>query len=346
MRAYQSLLLILCLLSAPGLINYAIAESPLSLRLVTFNAEILTAPRDRPGYLNKFRFDHARNLHLERVAMIIETLNPDVLNLVEVTSKEAVDRLIEILHEKGRDEYQGWHIDSHDSFTGMDVAVISKYPLDKIDGKMIRTLYSDDEDPTWQQAYSYKGWNGEQRNGMTSLSRNSLYFITINGWKLGFLGLHLKSNPSDDYSNAKRTAEAAIASRAINSEIVKRGYLPVVLGDLNDYDPDIEDPDDSRSTLTSVVKSIKDYDPESRGEELVNVAKWIKRKADRYTSHWDWNENGAHDGDDVYTMIDHILLPKQLEPFVKHAFISHCVGLDTSDHYPVVVDLELPATPK
>ncbi|CAN0367977.1 unnamed protein product, partial [Ectocarpus sp. 4 AP-2014] len=65
------------------------------LRIVTFNAEILTAPRVRAGQLQKFRFDHARNAHLERVAYVIETLTPDVLNLVEVTSKEAVDRLVE-----------------------------------------------------------------------------------------------------------------------------------------------------------------------------------------------------------------------------------------------------------
>lgn len=343
MRGFNLWILSICFFLLVESTSRLMASEPMSIRIVTFNAEILTAPRIRPGYLNKFRFDHARNKHLERVAMVIETLNPDVLNLVEVTSKEAVDRLIEILHEKGLDEYKAWHIDSHDTFTGMDVAVITKHAVDEIDGKMIHTLYSSDEDPTWQQSFDHKGWNGEDRNSMTSISRNSLYFMTINGWKLGFFGLHLKSNPSDDYANAKRTAQAALVRRAINSEIVKRGYLPVVLGDLNDYDPDIEDPDDSRSTLTNVVKSIKDYDASSDGDELVNVAKWIKRKADRYTSHWDWNENGAHDGDDVYTMIDHILLPKQLEPFVKYAFISHCVGVDTSDHYPVIVDLELPA---
>jgi exonuclease III len=66
------------------------------------------------------------------------------------------------------------------------------------------------------------------------------------------------------------------------------------------------------------------------------------RLADRYTSHWDWNENGAHDSEDVYTMIDHILLAEEFMPFVTRAFICHSVSLDTSDHYPVVVDLSLP----
>jgi hypothetical protein len=74
----------------------------------------------------------------------------------------------------------------------------------------------------------------------------------------------------------------------------------------------------------------------------VNVAERIVRQADRYTSHWDWNENRAHDGDDVYTMIDHILVAKELMPFVTRAFICHTVSVDTSDHYAVVVDLRLP----
>ena len=337
--AFRSLaLLLLCL--AP-----AAAAETTPFRLVTFNAEILTAPRVRAGRLQKFRFDHARNEHLERVAGVIETLSPDLLNLVEVTSREAVDRLVEILHEKGLQEYRGYHIESNDTFSGMDVGVITRLPLDEVGGATIRTIYSDEEDPTWRQAFSFTGWSGDRQTSTTSLSRNSVYFVTVNGWKLGLFGLHLKSNPSDEYSNAKRSAEAALVRRAIQSEILPQGYLPLILGDLNDYDPDIPDRDDGRSTLTQTLRKLKDYDPQQPGDELVNAAKWMPRKTDRYTSHWDWNENGAADGDDVFTMIDHILLPKQLAPHVKRAFISRCVGLETSDHFPVVVDLELPPAP-
>jgi exonuclease III len=40
-------------------------------------------------------------------------------------------------------------------------------------------------------------------------------------------------------------------------------------------------------------------------------------------------------------MIDHILLPRELEPAVTRAFICHATDLDVSDHFPVVVDLDL-----
>jgi hypothetical protein len=220
--------------------------------------------------------------------------------------------------------------------------VITKIEPDKIDGKPIRTFFSEGGDPTWRQNYEFTGRDGKKRRETTSLSRNSLYFITVGGYKLGFLGLHLKSDPSDEYSNAKRTGEVAVTRRLLRAEVTKRGYLPIVLGDLNDYDPDVPDRDTTRDPATTVIRDLKDFDPEQPGPELVNVAERIARQADRYTSHWDWNENGAHDGDDVYTMIDHILLAKGLMPYVSRAFICHTVSLDTSDHYAVVVDLKLP----
>ncbi|MEN1679219.1 MAG: endonuclease/exonuclease/phosphatase family protein [Planctomycetota bacterium] len=332
---------LLCSLTAAAALAPA-RGADLPVRIVAFNSEILTAPGVRAGQINKYRFDYARTKHIERVADLIETLNPDILNLAEVTSKEAVDQIVALLHEKGLKEYSGYHVEGNDSFTGMDVACITKFEPDMIDGKAIRTYSSEREDPTWRQAFSAYGYSGERVTHTTSISRNSAYFFTLNGHKLGFLGLHLKSNPDDQYANAKRTAQATVAQRILRAEIAKRGYLPVVLGDLNDYDPDIEDQDETRDTKTEVLRMLKDYDRKQRGDELVNAAKWVPRQADRYTSHWDWNENGARDPQDVFTMIDHVLLPKELAGYVKRVFICHSVSLDTSDHFPVVVDLVLP----
>jgi endonuclease/exonuclease/phosphatase family metal-dependent hydrolase len=317
-------------------------ENFLPLRIVTFNAEFLAAPGVTPGEVENYRFEHGRRQHLERVAHLIETLEPDILNLVEVTSKQAVDQLIAILHEKGLTEYRGYHVESNDTYTALDVAVITRLPLDVIDGKAIRTYFSAGDDPTWRESFQFRGRNGQMIRDTTSLSRNSVYFISVAGHKLGFLGLHLKANPQDNYSNAKRAGEATLAGRVLRGEIVKRGYLPIVLGDLNDYDADVPDRDETRDTSTSVLRDLKDFDTSRPGPELVNVAERIVRQADRYTSHWDWNENRAHDGDDVYTMIDHILVAKELMPYVTRAFICHSVSLDTSDHYAVVVDLRLP----
>ena len=319
-----------------------VARADLPLRIATFNAEILTAPGSRAGSLQKYRWDVARSAQFERVAAVIEAINPDILNLVEATSKDSVDLLVKILHEKGLTDYHGYHVESNDSFTSMDVALISKIAPDEIDGASIRTMYSEIDDPTWRETYRVIGRNGKASNRNGSISRNAVYLLTVGGYQLGFLGLHLKSNPSDDTANAQRSAQAKIAQRIIRKEITSRGYLPIVLGDLNDYDPDVPDRDDTRDTATMVLRDIKDFDSGQDGDELVNVATLIPRQADRYTSFWDRNENGARDPYDVFTMIDHILLPKELIPLVKRAFIFHSVDLDTSDHRAIVVDLVLP----
>ncbi len=182
--------------------SVASSQQSTPLRIVTFNAEILTAPRVRAGQLQKYRFDFARRQQHERVADVIEILRPDIVNLVEATSREAVDLLVEILHEKGLTDYKGYHVESNDSFTGMDVALISRIKPDVVDDKQIRTYFSDGDDPTWRQAFSFTSFSGSRQTATASISRNSVYFFTVAGHKLGFLGLHLKSNPDDEYSNA------------------------------------------------------------------------------------------------------------------------------------------------
>jgi exonuclease III len=332
------LLINACLLGM--LVVSAHAETP--LRIMTYNAEILTAPGERGGDIQRYRWDVARNEQFEQVAAVIEELNPDILNLVEVISKEGVDKLVGILHEKGLTDYQGYHIDSDDDFSKLDVALISRIAPEKIDGQSIRKFHSAEDDPTWRQSYEAPSRDGGTFRANGSLSRHAVYMFDLDGYKLGFLGLHLKSNPSDAFSNAQRTAQAEIAQRILRSQIAGKGYLPIVLGDINDFDPDVPDQDDSQETVTEVIKNLKDFDLQKPGPELVNVAQLMPRKQDRFTCFWDRNENGAKDPYDVFSMIDHIFLPTELMPHVKRAFIVHGTPLEASDHYPVVVDLVLP----
>jgi endonuclease/exonuclease/phosphatase family metal-dependent hydrolase len=326
------------LLAAPSALS---AQHP--LRIVSFNVQCLQAPETNASRIGRFRWTPARQAHLDTIASVIESLEPDIIALVEVTSREAVDQLVALLREKGMTGYHGYHVESHDGFSGFDVAFITRVKPDEVEGQSIRTVYSPSGDATWREDYSYVDEEGERKQRNTGLNRQALIYTTIAGRKLAFLGLHLKSDPSSPYANARRTAEAAIAQRIIRTEIVNRGYTPVVLGDLNDYDPDFEDRDPQRSTRTDVIRMFKNFDPTTEGNELFNAGKHIRRIADRYTSHWDVNENGAADVDDVYTMIDHILLPRSFEKHLRRAYVCRLTDLSTSDHWPVVVDLVLPA---
>ncbi|HEY1065725.1 MAG TPA: endonuclease/exonuclease/phosphatase family protein [Pirellulales bacterium] len=320
-------------------------SSDVRLRVATFNVEVFLAPGVVGStQLKRFEDDAARLAHAERIAAVIETLRPDVINLCEVITKESVELLVKILHEKGLTEYQGFHIENFDTFTGEDVAFLSRYPPDVVDGTAIRTIFSRGADSPWREKYSFEA-NGRTETKTASLTRNAVYYFTINGRKLGFFGLHLKAKPDDVESNAQRGAQAAVARRVIQQEIVARGYWPIVLGDLNDYDPDLEDRDATRNTQTQVLATLKDYDSTQPGAELMNVAERQPRVFDRHTNYWDFNNNNVVDPGDVNTMLDHILIPRECAGAIERAFISHSVPPDTTDHSPVVVDLNLAAFP-
>lgn len=322
-----------------GIATVASAET--SLRIVTFNAEWLVYSQDETDSDN-WGTDYTIDEHYERVAGIIETLEPDIVNLVEITTAEGAEFLVDVLHAKGLTSYSWYHIASNDTSTGQDIAVIAKLEPDTVDGTKIRKFYSAHAGEEWREPYEWQTAGGVTRHATTSISKNAVYYFTIGGKKLGFLGLHLKAIPDNTRANAQRTAQSRVAQKIIREQIVARGYTPIVLGDLNDYDDQVEDRDPATSTQTTVLRNLKDYDSASTGDELRNAAEKISREFDRYTSHWDQNHNDIADEGEPMTMIDHILIHKDLWPHVKRVFTDHGHGARTSDHWPVVVDLEWP----
>jgi len=338
-----------------------VIRPPCPLRIACFNAENLAAPGERTT-LTRFRFEPARRRHLEHIAAVVETLAADVVVMPEVVSRAGVDAIVDLLHAKGLREYRGYHVDGRDKFSGFDVAILSRIEPDEVNGRPIQIFVpsgnkrsskpagdgdgqADGGDEWLRRDYSHVDARGVTRNEQAVLQRHAVAYFTVCGRKIGLLGLHLKSNPSDVGSNAQRSAETAIAREIIRREIVARGYSPIVLGDINDYDPDVPMADAGRRTRTTVLHDLKDYDDASTGDELVNAAQFIPRVADRYTSHWDFNENGAADSDDVFTMIDHVLVSRDMVPAITRAFICHAIDLDISDHFPVVVDFDLGKLP-
>ena len=322
------------------------------VRIACFNVESLTVPGEWSRFA-RYRFPPGRMRHLEGVASVVEVVDPDILVLSEVSSPEAGEALAAVLREKGLGDFQSYHVDGRDSYTGFDVAFVSRVVPDRIEGKSIH-LFAPNPTPRlrdvqngsaplpWTaERYSRPEEEGEDAEAIAVLKRHAVCFFSLFGQKLGLIGLHLKSNPSDPQANAQRTAEAAIVRRIVQREIMSRGYLPIILGDLNDYDPDVEMADSTRKTETSVLRMLKDIGTQRDGDELVNVAARIPRVADRFSSHWDYNENGAADGDDVFTLIDHILISKKLAKGLTRTFICHANCLEISDHFPVVVDLDL-----
>ncbi len=242
-KQFFCIVIFICLLPLPALASE-------NLRIVTFNAEFLVAPAIQAAEVVRFQEDSERQQHCEGVVAIIQKLMPDMINLCEVTNAETVDYLIKLLHAKGLTNYCGYHIESDDKVTGHDIVLITRLAPDKIDGKTMHSFLSPEGDLTWREKYIGQNREGAVGEFDTTVRRHALYYFTVGRHKLGFLGLHLKSNPSDESANNQRTAEAKLCVRMIRDEIVAKGYQPIVLGDLNDYDPDVPDFDDTRSTKT------------------------------------------------------------------------------------------------
>ncbi len=340
----------------PPLPAASLRSPPTVVRIACFNTEALAVPGESSRFARE-RFDPGRQRHLERVAAVIAAVDPDILVLSEIASAEPAAALAAILREKELGAFRVHHVDGKDRFTGFDVAFLSRLPADLIDGGTVRlfapeknprradVLAGEAELPWTAERYSEPQDDGSSREEIAVLKRHAVCCFTVQGRKLGLVGLHLKSNPSDPGANAQRAAEVEIVRRIVCRELLPRGYLPIVLGDINDYDPDVPMADRERTTQTAVLRNLRDIDPSQPGEELVNAAAAIPRVADRYSSHWDYNENGAADPEDVFTLIDHILLDRRLAEGLRRASICHASGLGASDHFPVVVDIDLAAVP-
>lgn len=306
------------------------------LRIVTLNAEWLVAnptvtTRDPWGD------DFGVMWHIEHVASVIETLRPDILNLVEVINEPAADSVIAVLQEKGLTDYQAFFINSNDSGTLQDITLITRLTPLMVEGVQIRKFFSGNLSGPWRQEYTFNGNTLD-----TGISKNVVYYFEVNGFRLGFLGLHLAAFPNRPDRNAQRQAQAQVGQKIIMQEILSRGFLPIVLGDFNDFDSDVPDHEGSVS-LTNVLPTLKNLSTTDSGDELVNVASLIARQEDRWTSHFDENGNGELDDSDPLTMIDHILIHESLVGRVERVFIDHGHTRAVTDHYAVVLDLDLGA---
>ncbi|RKZ13557.1 hypothetical protein DRQ53_13145 [bacterium] len=173
-------------------------DAPKPLRIMTFNAEWLVYTEDETDK-DPWGPEFTLNEHFERIAGIIETLEPDIVNLVEITSEDALDYLIDILHAKGMMSYKGYHAEGSDPL-GQDISVITKLTPDSMDGKKIQKFYSSNMNGPWRAQYSWSTAGGVSKSKSTSVTKNAVYYFTIHGHKIGFLGLHCQGPAKRDHS--------------------------------------------------------------------------------------------------------------------------------------------------
>lgn len=277
--------------------------------------------------------------HMDWVSKVIDTLQPDYVNLCEVEGCDELDQLVQTLGSEN--SYIPYLIKGTDSSTGQNVGLITRVDP-------VVNLYRDESRYTYPIPGSACGYTGAQGtllknstnflNGQSeSTSGISKHYITelkMNELNIAVIGLHLLAYPTDPTRCAEREAQAMIGQQ-IASKYLQNGYEVIVLGDLNDFDGQVLDSNNSVPT-SQVLEILK------CGGQLVPTSSWIPQES-RFTNWWD-KDGSCVSTPNEFTMIDHILVTPGLASKVKGAFVYHgyeeFCGTYNSDHYPVIVDFE------
>lgn len=306
-----------------------------NLRLVQYNVEWLFidyySPMDCPGNGCTWKNDSDAEIHMNNVAQVIETLNPDIINFCEV---EGCDEL-NMLKDKINDEtYTAYLKKGTDTSTGQNVGMMTR-----IDPSI--DLYRNEMKYNYPIPNSLCGYTG--KSGSSGVSKHYITEFLINELNIAFISAHLLAIPTDPTRCAEREAQASVLQHIIY-EYIKKDFEIIMLGDFNDFDNKVMDINNNYP-VSKVLDILKGYDGELSGlYTLYNAAENINQ-TDRYSDWWDSDNNCKTSSQNDYSMIDHILVTHNLrekinDVFIYHGYDEYC-GKYNSDHYPVVIDFDI-----
>jgi len=300
------------------------------LRIVQYNVEWLFTDyyklADCPGDGCTWKNETAAKEHITHLSTVINKLQPDIMNMCEV---EGCDEINEVIKQTSSD-YNSYLLQGSDTSTGQNVGMMTKInPSFNLYRSEERVNY-----PVPNSKCNYTGSPGTE--GVTKHYITGFHFADM---QVLFIGLHLLAYPTDIQRCVKREAQATVIQNVI-IPYIQKGYEVIVMGDFNDFDEDPLDANDNNpiSQVLDIVrgKNTKIY-------ELYNVASEIP-KVERYSDWWDKN-NDCKSTPNEFSTIDHILVTPNLKTKIKNTYIYHgydeYCGTYNSDHYPVVIDLEL-----
>ncbi len=290
------------------------------LRIGTFNTEFLFDGLDNEGQASfPWKGDPVlARAHRDSIARVIRALDADVLMLEEVENAETLEMLVgESLADLG---YKVYFVKGQDNFTGQDVGLLSRLPIEEVGRTDERVQVG-----TTRQQYG--------------VSKNLWARLDLGGIPTTLIGVHFLARPDDVERKPRREAQAEVIRRLVVEEM-SAGRAVAVLGDFNDFDDDT--PDRAGSVpISNVLATIKQAGP-GPADDLRNAAAEVPQK-DRYTSFWDRNRNDIIDPGE-FSSLDHLLLSPRLYASLRAVHFVHLHDPRVvSDHFPIVVTLELPS---
>jgi exonuclease III len=302
-----------------------------ALRIVQYNVEWLFIDyyksSDCPGNGCDWKNLSDAETHLNIVSKRLNELDPDIINLCEVEGLTELNMLNLNLDNK----YNVYFTKGKDTATGQNVAMLSKL-------KPIINPYRTEIHYEYPIDGSNCNYNGNISS--TGVSKHYITEFIFNNMYVAFIAAHLIAFPTSSSRCAQREAQASIL-QSIIVDYIKKDYEIIMMGDFNDYDPNILDVNNHIPT-SHTLEILKGKKGKYSGfYELKNIAETIIQN-ERYS---DWyNSNGkCTPSSKDYSMIDHILVSDGIDnniinTFIYHDYDEYCGKYD-SDHYPVVLDL-------
>ena len=305
-------------------------ENKNNLRIMQYNVEWLFLDyykaADCPGNGCTWKNESHVKEHLQEVANVINKFNPDIINLCEV---EGCDELNSLKEELSLNTYESYMIKGTDTATGQNVGMITKI-------NPITDLYRNEDRFEYPINGTKCTYNG---SGSEGISKHFVTEFVMNDINIAMISLHLLAFPSRQDRCVEREAQAKVAEEVIQG-YAERNYEIIVIGDFNDYDPNILDLNND-VPISQVIDIIKGNHNEKF--TLYNVNELVEQKY-RYSNWWDKNNN-CYSTSDELVLIDHIFLSKGLFDKVStvtlyHGYYEDCERID-SDHFPIILDIVL-----
>ncbi len=286
------------------------------IRVATFNGEFLFDGVGDEGQATfAWKGDPAKaRAHRDRVGEVVRSLDADVVLITEVENLDALQMLAdESLAGMG---YTVHLVDGRDSFTGQDVGLLSRVPVEtsgRTDDRAVVGV-------------------SDQRYGV---SKNLWARLDLGGTPVTVIGVHFLARPDDAERRPRREAQAEVIRRLVEAETAA-GRQVIALGDFNDFDDRVLDRRSSQP-ITDVMATVKRAGP-GDADDLVNVMGDVPQ-AQRFTSLYDRNSNNVIEPGEL-SAIDHVLLSPALYRRVLDVRYVHTHDpREVSDHFPIVVTL-------
>lgn len=311
-----------------------------TIRIMQYNVEwfFLKTYNGCPGSSCSWPTLAAATTHMEYIADVVKTYNPDILNLCEVEGCYELGQLNGLLGGL----YTPYLLFGTDTSTGQNVGVLTKYsPSVSLQRTSATHTY-----PVKGSQCNYTG------SGSSGVSKHYYTTYQFNGMTIHFIGAHLLAIPTEPSRCSSREAQASVLQQLIidllggidpkTGKVELNANVGLILaGDMNDFDAEIADSNNNQPTsmVLDILKGLKgDY---AFAYELTSVAESVSQ-ANRYTDWWDPNGDCKSTPNEM-SMIDHVLITPNLKDKVASVIMPHtyteACGTYNSDHYPIIVDL-------